>query len=106
MQFVSRVEKKRKGLLPLKSVNLEEYRGYRKAKLAQLKPLILNKPSYFPKKDEFSLSGLVVPRNLRWVVYGKGLDDFIEFFNSGNYDPSEKIAKGTLFNFFIKLDFY
>ncbi|KAL5557471.1 hypothetical protein UlMin_039707 [Ulmus minor] len=98
MQFGTRVEKKRKGLLPLKSVNLEEYSAYREAKLAQLKPLVLDKPSDIPEKvedkDGSSSSGRVVPRNPRWAVYGKGLDDVTEFFNSGKYDPAGKRAEG------------
>ncbi|XP_062102715.1 ankyrin repeat domain-containing protein, chloroplastic [Humulus lupulus] len=110
LQFGSRVEMKRKGLQPLRNVNLEDYLSYREAKLAQLKPLVLDDPpSNFPDQVEVeenedkgspqsesigSSSGRVLPKNPRWAVYGKGLDDVAEFFNSGKYDPSEKKSEG------------
>lgn len=108
LQFGTRVEKKRKGLVPLKDVNLEEYSTFREAKLAQLKPLVLDCPSNFKEvveaKDTEELkvnesvgssSGRVAPKNPRWAVYGKGLDDVTEFLNSGNYDPSDKKREGN-----------
>lgn len=53
LQFGTRVEMKRKGLQPLRNVNLEDYLSYREAKLAQLKPLVLDDPpSNFPEQVE------------------------------------------------------
>lgn len=108
LEFGTRVEKKKKGLVPLKDVNLENYLAYREAKLAQLKPLVLDNPSHFPdpveEKDGKGLSqsetngsssDRVAPKSPKWAVYGKGLDDVTAFFNSGNYDPTEKKSEGT-----------
>ncbi|KAF4364688.1 hypothetical protein G4B88_028611 [Cannabis sativa] len=109
LQFGTCVEMKRKGLQPLRNVNLEDYLSYRQAKLAQLKPLVLDDPSSSLIETEIeeeengvkgsngsSLSGhgRVLPKNPRWAVYGKGLDDVTQFFNSGNYDPSQKQSEG------------
>ncbi|XP_015870016.2 ankyrin repeat domain-containing protein, chloroplastic [Ziziphus jujuba] len=101
LQFRTRFEKKRKGLTPLRNVNLEDYLTYREAKLAQLKPLVLDNPSSFEKgveekvsESNGSSSGRVTPKNPRWAVYGKGLDDVTEFFNSGNYVPLDKKSEG------------
>lgn len=107
LEFNSRVEKKKKGLLPIRSVNLEEYEAYREAKLAQLKPLVLDNPSSFPLKEEDkkekeneSLSQRVAPKNPRWAVYGRGLEDVAEFFDSGNYEPGDnKKSEGNAFSF-------
>lgn len=103
LQFGTRLEKKRKGLTPLRNVNLEDYLTYREAKLAQLKPLVLDNPSSFTKEVEEkvtesngSSSVRVTPKNPRWAVYGKGLDDVTEFFNSGNYDPANNKSGGVL----------
>ncbi|PON49956.1 Splicing factor-like protein [Parasponia andersonii] len=107
LEFGTRVEKRTKGLAPLRNVNLEDYLAYREAKLAQLKPLVLDNPSHFPDRVEEeggkgstqseangSSSGRVTPKNPRWAVYGKGFDDVTEFFNSGHYDPAEKKSQG------------
>ncbi|KAI4327795.1 hypothetical protein L6164_020215 [Bauhinia variegata] len=105
LEFNSKVEKKKKGLVPLRSVNLEEYKAFKEAKLAKLKPLVLDNPSNFPVKEEVpvgkegergneSTNERVEPKNPRWAVYGRGLDDVTEFFNSGNYDPSDKSTEG------------
>ncbi|EEF31752.1 ankyrin repeat domain-containing protein, chloroplastic [Ricinus communis] len=111
LEFNSRVEKKKKGLRPIRALNLEEYKAYREAKLAQLKPLVLDNPSSFQveKEDENeeeeekekekvemseSCSERVAPKNPRWAVYGKGFDDVNEFFNSGHYEPGVKNSEG------------
>lgn len=109
LQFGTRVEKKKKGLVPLRSVNLEEYLSYKEAKLAQLKPLVLDNPSSFPVTEEVNaeegvrevkggeMSGSserVAPRNPKWAVYGRGLEDVSEFFNSGQYQPADKKSEG------------
>ena len=100
MEFNSKVMKKRQGLVPLRDMNLDEYKAYKEAKLAHLKRLVLENPSSFPVKEDVSDgeggelndgSGggeRVEPKNPRWAVYGRGLDDVTEFFNSGDYDPS------------------
>ncbi|KAK7309388.1 hypothetical protein RJT34_06074 [Clitoria ternatea] len=98
----SKVEKKGKmgkGLSPFSGVNIGEYKALKKAKLAQLKPLVLDNPSGFSVKEkevlEPDLNGeRVAPKNPTEVVYGKGLKDVMEFLNSGNYNPSAKITEG------------
>lgn len=96
MEFNSKVEKKKRGLVPLRDMNLDEYKAYKEAKLAQLQPLVLDNPSSFPVKEEDPVgkqaeldsgSERVKPKNPRWAVYGRGLEDVSEFFNSGMYDP-------------------
>ncbi|KAJ4836988.1 hypothetical protein Tsubulata_018003 [Turnera subulata] len=81
LQFNCRVERKRRGLAPLRDVNLDEYKTYREGKMAQLKPLVQdtnnNNPSTSLVKKE-SGGERVVPKNPRWVVYGRGLDDVSE----------------------------
>ncbi|CAI0392778.1 unnamed protein product [Linum tenue] len=116
MQFNSRLERKTRGLAPVRSVNLDEYKAFREAKLAQLKPLYLdNNPAASPEDDEDSdeaeaefddedeyeyehetknPSERVAPRNPRWAVYGKGFDDVNDFFRSGKYQPGEKNPGG------------
>uniref|UniRef100_A0A803MBB3 Uncharacterized protein n=1 Tax=Chenopodium quinoa TaxID=63459 RepID=A0A803MBB3_CHEQI len=42
------------------------------------------------KNRRETVDSRVEPKNPRWAVYGRGLDDITEFFNSGNYQPSEK----------------
>lgn len=95
------MEKRRNGLAPLKNVNLEEYLSFREAKLAQLKPLVLDNPTSYGDGDgEEGLgngeksSGRMSPRNPRWAVYGKGFDDVTEFLNGGGYDPAERKSEG------------
>ncbi|XP_059623408.1 ankyrin repeat domain-containing protein, chloroplastic [Cornus florida] len=103
LEFGRRVEKKKKGLVPIREGVLEEYVTYRDAKLAQLKPLVLDNPS-FPASEggndekvvgelrdgdgSCSTSSRVAPRNPRMAVYGGTLDDVSEFFNSGIYHPN------------------
>lgn len=102
MEFGSRVEKKKKGLVPLRSVNLEEYLSYKEAKMAQLKPLVLDNPTSFPATEEVNgaedamsrSSERVAPKNPKWAVYGRGLEDVSEFFNSGQYQPADRKSEG------------
>ncbi|KAK8716850.1 hypothetical protein V6N13_044145 [Hibiscus sabdariffa] len=105
LEFGCRVEKKRQGLVPVRNVNLQEYLKYKEAKLAQLNPVVLDKPSSFPVKEEeesmeaamdlSSSSERVAPKNPRWAVYGKGFDDIAQFFNSVNYQLCEKKSGGA-----------
>ncbi|BBH08070.1 ankyrin repeat protein [Prunus dulcis] len=107
VQFGTRVEKRKKGLEPIRDLNLEEYLAYREAKLNQLKPLVLDDASglaqveYAKAKElkdnegnDGSLSERVAPKNPRWAVYGKGLEDVTEFFNSEHYEPGAKKSEG------------
>ncbi|KAA8547556.1 hypothetical protein F0562_003985 [Nyssa sinensis] len=113
LEFGRRVEKKKKGLVPIRKVSVEDYVTYRDAKLSQLKPLVLDNP-IFPvnegadnEKDEknagesqegdanHSTRSRVAPRNPRLAVYRGTLDDISDFFNSGNYDPNAaQISEG------------
>lgn len=122
IEFGSRVEKKKQGYLPLNSLDLKEYLAYKEAKLSQLNPpLVLDNPSTFPTdakeseenrdigfQDYVSTSSSstssqrVPPKNPKWAVYGRGLDDVSEFFNSGNYDPSHKKSDGPRRKLFTK----
>ncbi|CAH2043018.1 unnamed protein product, partial [Thlaspi arvense] len=99
LEFGVRVEKKRQGLIPLRSVDLKEYLTYKEAKLQKLKPVILDKPSNFSEDGGgetgvASSSERVAPKNPRWAVYGKGFDHVTKFFNSDKYDPSGKKTEG------------
>ncbi|XP_031275353.1 ankyrin repeat domain-containing protein, chloroplastic isoform X2 [Pistacia vera] len=102
MEFGSRVEKRKQGYVPLKSLNLQEYLDYKKAKLAQVKPVVLDNPQRFrddkeSEEDEanvnVSSSERLEPKNPKWAVYGRGLDDVSEFFNK-NYEPPDKKSEG------------
>ncbi|XP_048502518.1 ankyrin repeat domain-containing protein, chloroplastic isoform X2 [Beta vulgaris subsp. vulgaris] len=102
LEFGSKIEKKNR----VRNVNLEEYLKVRNEKLSQLKPLVLDNPPAFSSKNggngddgevksrrenvNSGESSRVEPKNPRWAVYGRGLDDITEFFNNGNYQPSEK----------------
>ncbi|TKY70285.1 Ankyrin repeat domain-containing protein [Spatholobus suberectus] len=112
MEFNSKVDKNRRGLIPLRDMNLEDYKAYKEAKLVQMK--LLHNPSTFRAEEEVSeseseLNGgeelpqpqpesnggeRVEPKNPRWAVYGRGLEDVTEFFNSDNYDPTAKAPQG------------
>ncbi|KAK4773944.1 hypothetical protein SAY87_028963 [Trapa incisa] len=102
LEFGCRVEKRKQGYAPLRSVSLEEHKAYKEAKLAQLKPVELENPTSFPvKKDQKEESRgdkreseRVVRKNPRMAVYGKGLQDITEFFNSGNYQPGVRSSDG------------
>lgn len=96
MEFGQRIQNKKR----LRNVNLEEYLRFRNDKLSEvkLKPLVLDKPTHFPSKDDDEghppENTRVEPRNPRWAVYGRGFDDITEFFNSGNYEPSDDKPEG------------
>ncbi|KAF5753082.1 hypothetical protein HS088_TW01G01001 [Tripterygium wilfordii] len=110
LEFNSRVEKKRAALKPIRNVNLEEYKAFREAKLAQLKPIVLDNPAGFPVREEdewdeeveMKMNERVAPKNPRWAVYGKGFDDVVKFFNSENYVPGEKKSEGPRQKLFSK----
>ncbi|MBA0581623.1 hypothetical protein Gorai_023798 [Gossypium raimondii] len=106
LEFGRRVEKKKQGLVPIRTMNSQEYLKYKEAKLAQLNPVVLDNPLTFPKKENEedsmedtvnipSSSERVAPKNPRWAVYSKGFDDVAEFFNSGNYQLAEKNTQGS-----------
>lgn len=94
LEYGSRVEKKKLGLVP---ISQEDYSSFKDTKLAQLRPLILDNPSSFPvqekasesveQKPKESTSSRVVPRNPRRAVYGGTFEDISEFFSSGSYQP-------------------
>lgn len=115
LEFGQRIEKKKR----VRNVNLEEYLRLRNEKLSQLNPVVLDKPASFPagkgqdyneedalkRREDVNYSGntrveprnpRVEPRNPRWAVYGRGLDDITEFFNSGNYQPSDDKPGGKI----------
>ncbi|XP_031093514.1 ankyrin repeat domain-containing protein, chloroplastic-like [Ipomoea triloba] len=107
IEFGRRVERRRLLLRPIPDVE-KDYSKVVDQKLEQLKPIVLDNP-VFPeeeeKSDEEELSGgeeefsvsnsRVAPRNPRRAVYGGGLDDIRNFFNSESYDPSEnKTSEG------------
>ncbi|XVF18098.1 hypothetical protein REPUB_Repub10bG0182300 [Reevesia pubescens] len=106
LEFGCRVEKKRQGLIPIRNLNLQEYLKYKEAKMAELNPVALDKPSSFPVKKKIeeesqeaeinmsSSSERVAPKNPRWAVYGRGFEDVAEFFNSENYQLNEKKSEG------------
>lgn len=102
LEFGVRVEKKRQGLIPLRKVDLNEYLTYKEAKLAQLRPITLDKPGTFSDDGASSdgesgvpsSSERVAPKNPRWAVYGRGFDHVTNFFNSDKYDPSGKKSDG------------
>ncbi|XP_022751510.1 ankyrin repeat domain-containing protein, chloroplastic-like [Durio zibethinus] len=109
LEFGSRFEKRRQGLVPTRNLNMQEHLKYKEPKLAQLNPVVLDKPSSFPMKEDKkneeeskeaemnlpSSSERVAPKNPRWAVYGKGFEDVAEFFNSENYQLGEKKSEGS-----------
>ncbi|RDX95576.1 Ankyrin repeat domain-containing protein, chloroplastic, partial [Mucuna pruriens] len=90
MELKSTVQKKGKG--PLRDINWDEYKASKKAKLTQLNPLLLKNPSTFPVKEKVPEplfnAHRVEPKNPRELVCEKGLEDVIQFFNSGSYNPN------------------
>lgn len=104
MEYGSRVEQRKEGYLPLRNLNLQEYLEYKKAKLAQLKPVVLDNPERLPDDKEpeddeanrnVSSSERLAPKNPKWAVYGRGLDDVSEFFNK-SYEPPDKKTEGNV----------
>ncbi|KAG5245471.1 ankyrin repeat domain-containing protein [Salix suchowensis] len=103
MEFNKKFERKKEGLVPIRSVNLEDYQAFREAKLAQLKPLVLGNPESLKeeekmKEEEVEVKEIVSERvkgkHPRWAVYGRGLDDVREFLNSEDYEPGELKPEG------------
>ncbi|KAG9135407.1 hypothetical protein Leryth_007174 [Lithospermum erythrorhizon] len=110
LEFGRKVDKRRFQMRPIESANdsknvaMEDFVKYREEKLKQLKPIVLDSPVFTKGKvtDEedreteselgeekrSESSSRVSPRNPKWAVYGGGLDDITEFFNSGTYDPN------------------
>ena len=105
LEYNKKFERKRKGLVPIRNVNLEEYQAFREAKLAQLKPLVLDYPQSIKEEEEEEedevreiVSERVKGKNPRWAVYGRGLDDVREFFNGEGYEPGEQKSEGNCFS--------
>ncbi|XP_058772688.1 ankyrin repeat domain-containing protein, chloroplastic [Vicia villosa] len=108
IEFNSKVLKKKIGLVPLRDMNLEDYRAYKEAMLAKLKPMVLDKPPSFSfaEKEEEEEEELedelndgfreerVEPKNPRWAVYGRGLEDVNEFLNSPSYELAVQKTEG------------
>ncbi|XP_075498346.1 ankyrin repeat domain-containing protein, chloroplastic [Primulina tabacum] len=105
LEYGRSVEKRREALRPIDS---EVYEKFKNEKLQQLKPVVLDKPEpkYFrdhneqkgdDRRSEEEITGSrVSPKNPRLAVYGKGLDDISELFNSESYDPANsKKSEGT-----------
>lgn len=105
LEYGRSVEKRREALRPIDS---EAYEKFKNEKLQQLKPVVLDKPEskYFrdhneqkgdDRRSEEEIAGSrVSPKNPRLAVYGKGLDDISELFNSESYDPANaKKSEGT-----------
>lgn len=114
LEFGQRAERRRLALRPIGNDNngrgssIEEYLKAREEKLKQLKPLVLENPDFSKvkrdKNEEKSDAELsesegetsvsrgsserVLPRDPRSAVYGGGLEDIAEFFNSGIYEAN------------------
>ncbi|KAJ8544764.1 hypothetical protein K7X08_017347 [Anisodus acutangulus] len=116
LEFGQRAERRRLDLMPIIGNNnnnrsggssIEEYLKAREEKLKQLKPLVLENPDFLKvkKRDKSDVelseseeeenesesrvtSGRVLPRDPRSAVYGGGLEDIKEFFNSGIYEAN------------------
>lgn len=95
LQFGSKMERRK---VPV--FNSEEYLAYRETKLAQLKPLVLDKPVNIPSSppaavdsDEnfgYPSAERARPRNPRSEISGESLESIRDFFNSENYVPENK----------------
>lgn len=115
MRFTSRVEAGRRGrrLLP-EGVGYREYREYRDAKMAALRPVVLDEPEGGwrgeveegldgGEEEAGRLSGgRVEPRDPRVGVEKSSLEDIASFFNSARYNPPGVVeGNGDLFQNFI-----
>ncbi|KAK9678879.1 hypothetical protein RND81_11G238500 [Saponaria officinalis] len=97
------------------SLNPDQYLRFKNYKLSQLKPVTLDNPTtqqppssssrVVPSSSSSSSSRPVPsssssrapPQNPRWAVYGRGLDDITDFFNSPTYHPSHDVnSQGRL----------
>lgn len=109
LEYGKKVEKRKQGLRP---ISVEDFNKIKDEKLKQLKPIVLEDPNLrsFEGSDDIKrnvdkgddcrsgvgISGRVAARNPRFAVYGGGLEDISEFFNSGSYDPdAAKKPRGT-----------
>ncbi|XP_055805320.1 ankyrin repeat domain-containing protein, chloroplastic [Solanum dulcamara] len=117
LEFGQRAERRRLDLMPIgnnsngRGSSIEDYLKAREEKLKQLKPLVLENPDFSKvkrdkneknkKKSDAELSESeeensvmrvsserVLPRDPRSAVYGGGLEDIKEFFNSGIYEAN------------------
>lgn len=97
LQFGSKLDKRKELLKPNDDLE-NEYMVYRNAKLAQLRPLVLDNPTFsdhdnvgddekLTTERDNRLVGRAKPRNPRMDVYRGSLDDVSEFFKSRDYDP-------------------
>ncbi|CAA3001965.1 Hypothetical predicted protein [Olea europaea subsp. europaea] len=103
LEYGKKVEKRRQGLRP---ISIEDFNKVKDDKLKQLKPIVLDEPNRRSfegsndgddikgngdKVDDCrsggGISGRVAARNPRFAVYGGGLEDISEYFNSETYDP-------------------
>ncbi|CAM8902377.1 unnamed protein product [Rhodiola kirilowii] len=116
-QFGVRLERKRKGLVPLRNAVLEEaYVALRNEKLAQLNPVVLDNPSFSEEGEKVDeeeekggdegFGGRVKPKNPKWAVYGRSMNDISEFFNSGDYVPGDAAANQAPRKLFSKEEKY
>ncbi|CAN1122253.1 Ankyrin repeat domain-containing protein, chloroplastic [Linum perenne] len=111
MQQNSRLERRTRGLVPIRNVDLEEYEAFREAKRTQLKPLVQTDDDEEEDEEGSDEEGFydsdeeengfcnrkierVAPKNPRWAVYGKGFEYVNEFFRSGKYNPGDKDSEG------------
>ncbi|EPS65536.1 hypothetical protein M569_09241, partial [Genlisea aurea] len=92
IDYCTRVEKRRKALMP---INSDAYEQYKHEKLQQLTPVVLDipEPKSFKQVDELEESdngersgqgttGRASPRNPRLAVYRGGLEDISALFQS------------------------
>lgn len=131
LEFGQRAERRRLDLMPIGSnsnvrgSSIEDYLKAREEKLKQLKPLVLENPDFskvkkdknekkMKKKSDAELSESeeensvlrvsserVLPRDPRSAVYGGGLEDIKDFFNSGIYEANiAKSPEGMVFFMF------
>lgn len=113
LEFGQRAERRRLDLMPIdknsngRGRSIEDYLKAREEKLKQLKPLVLQNPDFSKVKNEKKKksdaelsesedenrvlrmsSERVLPKDPRSAVYGGGLEDIKEFFNSGIYEAN------------------
>ncbi|XP_027915000.1 ankyrin repeat domain-containing protein, chloroplastic-like [Vigna unguiculata] len=110
IRFNGTVEKKRKengkvSSSPYRDVNWNEYKASKKEILKKLNPLVLKNPSRFPVDEKVpgpDFNGeRVEPKNPRGVVQGKSLEDVLQFFSSGSYNPRANTTRDGCRNLFV-----
>ncbi|KAK1388162.1 Aberrant large forked product [Heracleum sosnowskyi] len=103
LQFGSKLNKRKELLQPIKTNDQveNEYVVYRNSKLSQLRPIVLDNPTFSDydnvgdSSDDDKLSmdtdnrsdGRAKPRNPRMDVYRGSLDDVSEFLKTRDYHP-------------------